>query len=122
MTDEERERYMDEVQDPPMHYDRSGQPISLRRWATLMEDRAYKTIAKTWVGAYEVSTVWLGIDMSFGWMGRDGHPLQFETMVFSRGGPARDLEQERYTSEADARLGHERYVQLVQALEEIERA
>jgi hypothetical protein len=47
----------------------------------------------------ELSTVWLGLDHSFG----AGPPLIFETMVF--GGP-NDEEQERYSTEEEAKAGH----------------
>lgn len=120
MTDEERDAYMNEVQDPPMHWDRLGVGISLREWSDLMHDDNYRVVNQTLISArYLVSTVWLGIDYSFGFMGREGHPLQFETMVFDQGtgAPRDDLEQERYGSEAAAREGHERYVQLVMTLE-----
>jgi hypothetical protein len=50
-----------------------------------------------------VSTVFLGIDHSFG----GGPPLLFETMIF--GGPHSDF-QERYTSWDEAEEGHMRAV------------
>lgn len=120
MTDEERDLYWNEVPDPPMHWDRLGHPISLREWAELMERDEYRVIKQTLVSArYLISTVWLGLDTSFGWMGQAGMPVQFETMVFDQttARPYNGLEQERYASEADARVGHERFVQLVMTLE-----
>jgi hypothetical protein len=52
-----------------------------------------------------VSTVWLGLDHSFG----SGPPLIFETMVFrSKDGPLHDLECDRYSTEVDALAGHSR--------------
>lgn len=50
-----------------------------------------------------VSTVFLAMDHSWG----DGPPVLWETMVF--GGPL-DMYQDRYSSEEDARAGHERVV------------
>lgn len=55
-----------------------------------------------------VSTVFLGFDHGYG----DGPPVLFETMVFWHGA-ALDNEQERYTSLADAKAGHERWVRAV---------
>lgn len=49
-----------------------------------------------------VSTVFLGLDMSFG----DGDPLLFETMVFN--GPL-DNEMDRYSSWVEAEAGHESF-------------
>lgn len=106
----------DEIRDPPLHYDRGGRAISLRRWTELMEDDEYRRVGHTLVAArWEVSTVWLGLDHNF-W---GGLPLIFETMVFDADGPTGrdDLEMERYSTEEQAQEGHERMVQLVMTLE-----
>jgi hypothetical protein len=98
-----------------MHWDRLGVPISLREWADLMEDNEYRRIAQTMVSArYLVSTVWLGLNSDF-----LGPPMIFETMVFDTAAnePYSGVEQERYPTEAMARDGHERTVQLVMVLE-----
>jgi len=52
----------------------------------------------------EVSTVFLGLDHSFG---GSGSPVLFETMVV---GGDLDGEQERYTTIEDAQQGHDRMV------------
>ena len=57
--------------------------------------------------------MFLGIDHSFG---RDGPPILFETMAFSEdiygwGG----LEQWRYSTWAEAQLGHNRMVEMIRA-------
>lgn len=80
-----------------MYYDRSGQPIGMMEWATEMEGN--RRVAADEVDGVRVSTVWLGLDHSFG----GGCPLIFETMVF--GGPL-DMEQDRYSTEAEAIAGH----------------
>lgn len=59
------------------------------------------------IDGVRVSTVFLGLDLRFG---ADGPPVLWETLVF--GGPL-DGEGERYTSRADAMLGHSRYLRLV---------
>lgn len=70
---------------------------------------------KTQVGDYEVSTVDLGINHQF----IDGlPPLYYETMIFLKGN---DLEEEnifvdyqvRYSTEKEARKGHEEAVNYV---------
>ncbi len=55
-----------------------------------------------------VSTVFLGVDHNF--MG--GQPVLWETLVFN--GPL-DMEQRRYTSRAEAEIGHAQMVALVEA-------
>lgn len=49
----------------------------LMKWATWFEN-ADRVVAKTIIGGSEVSTVFLGLDHSFG----IGPPILFETMVF----------------------------------------
>mgnify|MGYP001573288386 CR=1 FL=1 len=91
-------------------YDRQGKPLTCpKEIEQLLEDRAYKRVAETTLpdGKW-VSTVWLGIDHSFG-MGR---PLIFETMVFPSRGDGHDLGCERYATETEAAEGHERMVRL----------
>jgi len=63
-------------------------------------DRGHWVVAKTKVADWEVSTVFLGLDHSFG----GPPPVLWETMVFGIPG-GRDV-QVRYTSAADARDGH----------------
>lgn len=87
------------------YYDRAGNPISSDGWLKTFGDNR---VAKTTVGDVEVSTVWLGIDHQYG----DGPPLIFETMVFD--GPL-DQECERYSTEEQAKAGHEAMVARVRA-------
>lgn len=94
------------------YYDRDGQPISMDKWARGF-DKDDRQVALTKLDDdVHVSTVWLGIDHSFG----SGPPLIFETMIF--GGPL-DHEEERYTTEAQAREGHERWVTRARAAIEV---
>lgn len=62
-------------------------------------------IDKTENDKYMISTVFLGIDHSFG----GGPPLLFETMVFKHG-DWDDLDCIRYSSIKDAREGHKTVV------------
>lgn len=77
----------------------------LMEWAKwfAMADRR---VADTEVGALRVSTVFLGVDYSFG----VGPPLIFETMTFDALG--HELSMARYSTWAEAELGH---------MEEVER-
>jgi hypothetical protein len=108
------------------YYDRQGRPISLRRWAEFRDQDSYVRVAEDHLDDDHiwVSTVWLGINHSFG----DGPPLIFETMVFVHlteeqleerrwrwtvalrrpmtDFPWEDLECWRYHTEAEARRGH----------------
>lgn len=74
----------------------------LHRWGRWFGAIHNRTVAKTTMpdGA-RVSTVFLGMDHSFG---DDATPVLWETMIFD--GP-HDGYQERYTSQADAEAGHE---------------
>ena len=60
-------------------------------------------------GLIRVSTVFLGLDHSFG---AHGPPVLWETMVF---GGLLDGEMARYTSKADAQAGHLAMVERVRA-------
>lgn len=75
------------------------------QWARDMEAYGERRIAQDmlWNGLW-VSTIWLGLDHSFGF----GPPLIFETMVFDHlhGDRGDDLAQERYSTLEDAQLGH----------------
>ncbi|MBQ3142324.1 MAG: hypothetical protein IJB82_02330 [Bacilli bacterium] len=74
---------------------------------------------KTQVGDYEISTVDLGIDHSFGF----GKPLYYETMIFIKADNFNDRFfskknifenfQERYSTEEEAKLGHQLAIQFV---------
>lgn len=74
--------------------------VRLRHWDALENERKYTIIEQTTIGDYLISTVWLGLDHSFGY----GPPLIFETMVF-KGGES-DLDCERYSTEEEALAGH----------------
>lgn len=87
----------------PYYLDKDLTPLSRRAWGERYSDQAYKRIDATSIGAYWVSTVWLGLDHQL-WP--DGPPLIFETMVFEHDDIGRDLDMRRYTYEWQARLGH----------------
>jgi hypothetical protein len=94
-------------------YRRDGTPYppgaeGLREWARDFGNDALKRVAKTELpNGLLVSTVWLGLDHSFG---GQGPPLIFETMVF--GGDAAVGEyQERYSTEQEALEGHQRAIE-----------
>lgn len=61
-------------------FDQEGNPISPTTWALMLEDSEHRIIEQIWIGDVTVSTVWLGMDQSFG---HGSEPaLIFETMVF----------------------------------------
>ena len=69
---------------------------------------------KTRVGNYQVSTVDLGLDHSFG----IGKPLYYETMIFKIENEKvnyEDLYCVRYTTEEEARAGHEIAIEYVKS-------
>jgi hypothetical protein len=94
-----------------MYYDRKGQPIDIMTWARSLEDHEGRIVAQHWVRGWMISTVWLGLDHSFG---HCRAPLIFETMIFPPGDEAGgesiwfDEYQERYPTEEAAQAGHDR--------------
>lgn len=86
-----------------MHYDVQGRPCTFGRWVELSELRGTENsqdlqVAYDTIGRVTVSTVWTGINLSYG-----GGPEIFETMVF---GGEYDLCQMRYATREQATLGH----------------
>jgi len=85
-----------------------GDPVpcnDLLTWGKWMET-GERRIARTQIDDVSVSTVFLGLDHSFG----GSTPILFETMVF--GGPL-DQEQERYATRKEAQAGHDKMVERV---------
>ena len=77
-------------------------------WAVWFEGRN-RHVAKDIAHGCTVSTIFLGLDHSYG-MG--GPPLLFETMVFPPGSWS-ELWSERYSTWEEARHGHKRAIQWV---------
>ena len=80
--------------------------VDLIDWARWFE-KADRTVKKTNVGAVEISTVFLGLDNSFG----EGPPLFFETMIF---GGKHDQDIKRYSTWQEAEEGHGRLVKKIE--------
>ena len=77
----------------------------LLEWGRWFET-ADRRVAETTIGDYWVSTVFLGLDHSFG----GAVPLLFETMVFKKGSSI-DLDGKRYTFWDEAEAGHNTLVE-----------
>ncbi len=79
-------------------------------WAEWFEKNE-RCIDKTETDKYLISTVFLGIDHSFG---VQGPPILFETMVFKHGdwdsGSLKDNDMMRYATIDEARVGHKTMV------------
>ena len=90
-----------------MYYDMDGNQINdMEQWARLFGDTERRIIARTELpGEVTVSTVWLGIDHSYG---DGGPPLIFESMVFARS--AADMDCVRYATREEAEAGHSELV------------
>ena len=88
------------------YYDRQGNPIGLMDWAMRYKAKDKRVAETTLPDGKWISTVWLGLDHSFG----GGPPLIFETMVFPKRGEWGELDSDRYSTEEQARAGHERMV------------
>lgn len=88
------------------YYNRDGTLADSADWALFSDSdrRVAQTLVTDRVDpsrSFNVSTVFLGIDHSFG----EGPPLIFESMAFPVGSWD-DLLCERYSTEAQARVGH----------------
>lgn len=77
----------------------------LMEWAKQMEGKN-RIVEQSQLGDVKVSTVFLGLDHSFG----DGEPLLFETMIF---GGEHDQYQDRYSTWDEAVEGHKKACKLV---------
>lgn len=85
------------------YYDHDGKAISFKKWSRLFEGE--RSVALDKVEDSEISTVWLGLDYSFGF----GSPLIYETMIF---GGTHDGEQWGYATRKEAEEGHRQAVKL----------
>jgi hypothetical protein len=79
----------------------------LIEWARWLETADCHVAQDTPVPGVRVSTIFLGLDHSFG---RRTEPLLFETMVF---GGRLDQERERYSTWEEAEQGHRAMLQKV---------
>ena len=90
--------------------DDNGNPKEERdllKWAAWFGDSGEKRIvAKDTIGESKVSTVFLGLDNSFG----GNVPILYETMIF---GGKEDGYQERYATKEEAVAGHKKAISLV---------
>lgn len=81
-------------------------PVSVLEWAAWFEQDENRRVALTYTHRYEISTVFLGLDHSWG----DGPPIVFETMIFAldQGDDPFDLhnDMDRYATWDEARRGH----------------
>lgn len=95
-------------------FNRAGEPISVAEFERLAGDIEYKRIGGDTVvldgKTLAVSTVWLGGNYRFD----DGPPLIFETMVFGDH-PLAEEACWRYSTEDEARAGHENVVRALRA-------
>lgn len=86
------------------HYDKNGKPMEMMAWALALESDRRVGLDVLEDGT-RVSTVWLGLDHSFG----DGPPLIFETMVnLPKHGWT---DQVRYSTLEQAEDGHKAMVE-----------
>ena len=79
---------------------------NLIQWAESFENDN-RIVAQTSIGKVKVSTVFLGIDHSFG----GDIPLLFETLIF---GGSLNSKMKRYETWEQAELGHKEMVKLCQ--------
>jgi hypothetical protein len=85
-------------------------PCNLREWGQLYqtkEGQKKRQVAVDEIDGYQVSTVFLGLDHSFG----SGNPLWFETMIFGEGNG--DQYQMRSTTWKEAEQMHNDAIQWI---------
>lgn len=89
-------------------FNKEGEPIDSMTWLKLLEEKDYKIIRQeTLPNKKIVSTIWLGLDHSFG----QGEPLIFETMVFKEKGNYTEEACQRYSTLKQAQAGHRKMVE-----------
>lgn len=90
------------------YYDRNGNPINMQQWGALLSDPDYQIVKQSRGVGKLVSTIWLGLDHSFG---VGGPPVIFETMVFRLNPDGEmiphEIAADRYCTEEEALRGHE---------------
>lgn len=94
----------------PIYFKLQGKiavPCSILEWGMDYEDVNARTVARTFIGTLWVSTVFIGLDHSFG--GDDAYPAIFETMIFD---DIEDDYQERCSTWAEAEEMHARAVEI----------
>ena len=96
----------------PLHYRIDGTPYTgtfneqATAWAKDFEKKSRIIKQETLPNGIWVSTIWLGIDHSFG----GEKPLIFESMAFKTKDGGEELDIDRYSTIEEARVGHERIV------------
>ena len=94
------------------YFKRSGEPypkghFGVLEWARDFEDQKMRVVAQEELkNGRWVSTVWLGLDHSFG----AGKPMIFETTVFPKTGVYGDIDMARYATQREALQGHKKMV------------
>lgn len=85
------------------NYDFDGNPISNQK-ATALYLHPERFVAQDTINGRLVSTVWVGLDLSFGHAPK---PLIYETMIFSSESPEEDIYTKRYATREEALTGHQ---------------
>ena len=88
----------------PRYYGWKGQPITMEEWMAFYGTGDERRVAETRLpGGRWVSTVWLGLDHSFG---SGGPPLIFETMAFTNSRTFEETACYRTATVEEAREAH----------------
>ena len=93
------------------YFDLEARPCTFGRWGELQEEKRHDPngpwrVGADQVGAFWVSTVWVGLDMAIG----PGAPVIYETMIFDNDldddSNWREVYTDRYPDRASAVTGH----------------
>lgn len=84
-------------------WDMDGEPIDVRAWSKLFENKEARTLGRDEVGDRVVVTMWLGYDEDQ-WPGDEGEPRIFGTAVFA--GRGNLVHEVRSTNRTHALINH----------------
>ena len=91
----------DTIDNPPLYYDRTGKPISLRAWVDAWDQPEYRQVEEDFIDGARVSTMWMGTDHSFGHAPK---PIIFGSAIFRAGKMVEEIET---ATEFEARIAHQ---------------
>ncbi len=92
----------------PLWYNMAGEPISTREAEKLLVSQDARRVGYSVAGPYNVSTVLLVNDYAFG----QGKPIIYETMIFGPDDYPFSEQMQRYSTKAEADIGHRLIVQM----------
>lgn len=94
------------------YFDRLGRAIDYVTYSVLFQNPEYQHVKKDVVDGFLISTVWLGLNHN----NFNKTPIIFETMIFKGDDNPFEEYQERYATEDEALIGHEKAIEIVKKM------